>query len=129
MRAFLALGACALAIGCGSDYGGDSGSPYGAPAPSPAACTAANATATTSVAVTATQFVPSCVRVSAGATVTFSNVDAGPHTVTTDAGQQEQFDSGTLGPGATFTHAFAPAGTVHLHCTVHPEMLATVVVQ
>jgi plastocyanin len=129
MRALLCVAAAgAVALGCGGDYGGDSG--YAAPAPAPSACTAATATSVTSIALSpGNQFVPACARVPAGVAVTFTNGDGMLHTVTTDAGQPEQFDSGNLSPGATFPHSFAAAGTVQVHCSIHPEMRATIIVQ
>jgi plastocyanin len=96
----------------------------------PPACTAASATATTSVSLSGMEFVPSCVKVAPGATVTFQNADSVTHTVTTDPGQPETFDSGPLAHAQDFTHTFAStAETVHVHCTIHPTMTATIFVQ
>ncbi len=116
-----------LVSGCG---GGSSG--YGGGSNPPPTCTAATATATTSVSLSGMSFVPSCVKISPGATITFQNADSIAHTVTTDAGQPETFDSGNLGPpaGAEFQHTFANAAeTVHIHCKIHPSMTATIIVQ
>lgn len=125
MRVLISAAACAAALACGgSDGYGD-----GAAAPPPSACTAATATATTSISLSGNQFVPACARVSPGGTATFTNEDAELHTVTTDAGQPEQFDSGDLSPGAQFAHVFGSAGTVRLHCNRHPGMNGTVVVE
>lgn len=123
MRApVLLAGLAALAAtACGgSDYGGDGGGD---------GCTAASATATTSVQLVANAFIPSCIRVAPGATVTFTNADTMPHTVTTDPGQPETFDSGNVAAGASYEHTFAgtPA-TVNVHCSLH-AMQATIYVQ
>ncbi len=116
-----------FAAGCG---GGSSGSYGGSGGTKPAACTADTATATTSVSLSGMAFVPSCIKVSKGATVTFQNADMVQHTVTTDAGQPETFDSGLLSTGQDFVHTFANAAeTVNLHCTIHSNMHATVIVQ
>ncbi len=119
----LAAAALAAVAGCG----GSSGSSQ-----SNVGCTASSATATTSVSLAGTSFSPSCILVSAGSSITFTNVDGGfAHTVTTDAGQATSFDSGNLASGRAFTQAFPTAGTVRIHCTYHASMgmTATVIVQ
>jgi plastocyanin len=127
-KAAWAAAAVAAALGCGSDYGGGGSMGYGAPAP--AQCTAANATAVTgAIGIAGMAFVPACAKVAAGTSVTFTNGDAIAHTVTTDPGQAESFDSGSLAPGAQFTHTFATAGTVRIHCTIHPNIRLTLFVQ
>jgi plastocyanin len=103
----VSLGAAGLAAGCGGGGGGDGGG-------SPAACTAASATATTSVSLSGMAFVPTCVKIAKGATVTFRNADAVNHTVTTDAGQPETFDSGPLEPA---TDSCTPSRTPPRPCT------------
>jgi plastocyanin len=111
---------------CGGDgYGSDDGGP------SPPACTAASATPTASVSLAAgNQFVPSCIRIAPGGTITFTNTDTMVHTVTTLAGQPETFDSGNIAPAGTFTRQFAnSAETVAVRCTLHAGMTATVIVQ
>ena len=62
----------------------------------------------------------------AGTTVTWTNSDSTQHTVTADDGS---FDSGVLAQGQTFSHTFDTAGTIAYHCTIHPNMQATVTVQ
>jgi len=74
-------------------------------------------------------FIPRCLRVTTGTQVTYVNLDSVPHTVTTDTGQVETFDSGTLEPGAVFTHTFATAGDIGVHCTLFSNMTATVYVR
>jgi plastocyanin len=127
LGAWVATLVVAGALGCGSGgYGGSSGSP----APAPAQCTAANAEVVTgAIELVGMAFVPDCAKVALNTAVTFTNDDTVAHTVTTDAGQPETFDSGNLGQGAHFTHAFSTAGTVRIHCTIHPEMHLTVFVQ
>ena len=127
-KAAWSAAAAAAVLGCGSDYGGGGSSDYGAPAP--AQCTPAYATAVTgAIGISGMAFVPACAKVAAGTAVTFTNGDATAHTVTTDAGQAESFDSGSLAPGAQFTHTFTTAGTVHIHCSIHPEIRLTLFVQ
>ena len=114
-----ALATAALATaGCGSM------------AAAAAPCTPAIATAvTSSIEIAGTSFVPACAKVAPGATITFTNNDGVQHTVTSDAGQPETFDSGLLNQGAQFVHTFASAETEHIHCNVHPSMHLTVIVQ
>jgi len=121
-----AIGLAVSATGCGSGYNGSSTS-Y----PPPPACTAATATATTAVSLSGMSFVPSCITVAKAATITFTNDTlATNHTVTTDPGQPEAFDSGFIATGNSFAHTFANAAeTVNIHCNVHPGMTATVIVQ
>jgi plastocyanin len=121
----LVLAAAGAALACG-----DSGYDSGAPAPAPAACTAATATAVSGPIqlVAGNRFVPSCARVAVGSDVTFTNVDATPmlHTVTADSGQ---FDSGNLALNQSFAFTFASAGTVGIHCELHPGMRMTLFVE
>src|SRR5947208_9854830 len=61
-----------------------------------------------------------------GGKVTWINKDTTSHTVTSN--QTGQFDSGTLGVGATGSHTFTTAGTYYYYCTIHPMMWGVVVV-
>jgi plastocyanin len=71
-------------------------------------------------------FDPATVTIKAGESVTWTNQDAMNHTVVADKGE---FKSSDLGQGATFTFKFDKAGTYAYHCSIHPSMKATVVVQ
>ncbi len=70
-------------------------------------------------------FSPASLTVGAGATVTWANTGALPHTVTGDDGS---FDSGFMFTGDTFSRTFTTAGTFGSLCTLHPEMVGTIVV-
>jgi plastocyanin len=61
-----------------------------------------------------------------GSIVTWTNTDAIDHTTTSDTGM---WDSGVLTPGSTFTFTFAEVGTFPYHCTIHPTLTGTIVVQ
>jgi plastocyanin len=63
--------------------------------------------------------------VTKGATVTWTNTDSAPHTVTADGGA---FSSATLADGSTFSHRFTTTGTFAYHCAIHPSMTGTVIV-
>lgn len=70
-------------------------------------------------------FSPSTITVTAGSTVTWRNYDNMAHTVTSDEGL---FDSGLLNQNGTFSFKFDSTGTYDYHCTPHPQMTASVVV-
>jgi plastocyanin len=76
-------------------------------------------------------FAPSTLSVSAGTIVTWTNNDAINHTVTSDSGL---FDSGAIPAAAlyvspgTFIYIFSTPGTYSYHCSIHPTMTGTVIV-
>jgi len=72
-------------------------------------------------------FAPGAITVQVGDTVTWTNRDEFPHTVSSDT--PGVFDSGSMGNGGTFSHTFAQAGTFAYHCNFHPDMTASVTVQ
>jgi plastocyanin len=116
----------AAVLGCGSSYSssGSGGSP------APAQCTAANAqTVTGAIQIQGMAYSPACAKVAPNTLVTFTNDDSVAHTVTTDAGQPETLDSGNIAPSGHFTHTFGTAGTIAIHCSIHPDMHLTVFVQ
>jgi plastocyanin len=65
------------------------------------------------------------ITVAAGTTLTFTNHDDDPHTVTAD---DKSFDSKGLGNGDTWTHTFTKPGTYSYHCSAHPFMKGTIIV-
>ncbi|HYW53754.1 MAG TPA: cupredoxin family copper-binding protein [Dongiaceae bacterium] len=71
-------------------------------------------------------FSPPSVTVKAGDTVTFVNDDDDAHTATADDGS---WDSEGLNQGQRWSRTFLKAGRVAYHCTVHPFMKGTLVVQ
>ncbi len=70
-------------------------------------------------------FAPTLMTIVAGATVTWTNTDSVPHTVTSDTGS---FASQVLLQGQSYSYTFPSAGTFTYHCEVHPSMRGTVVV-
>jgi plastocyanin len=70
-------------------------------------------------------FDPTTITVTSGTTITWTNKDGVAHTVTSNTGL---FDSGTINANGTYSHMFATAGTYPYHCTIHPSMTATVIV-
>jgi plastocyanin len=92
---------------------------------SPVASPAVTSGPAVEVAIINIAFDPPQLDVSAGTTVTWTNLEAVPHTVTAADGG---FDSGTLDEGGTFQHTFAEAGTFDYVCAIHPSMQASVIV-
>lgn len=78
------------------------------------------------VAIQNFAFAPGTVTVKAGTTVTWTNQDQEPHTVTSVSG--DELKSPALNTGQTFKHTFATPGHFEYLCTIHPFMTATVVV-
>lgn len=76
--------------------------------------------------MTTTAYNPNPIMVAVGGTVTWKNNDSISHTSTADGGA---FDSGILGPGASFSKTFQAAGSFTYHCGIHPNMVGTVTVQ
>jgi len=92
----------------------------------PARAVAAKA-ATKSVMIMNYAFSPAALTVKVGDTVTWTNMDEAPHTVTVSSGPVK-FASPTLQKGETFTYTFTKAGAYSYYCAVHPDMKATVTV-
>jgi plastocyanin len=69
---------------------------------------------------------PSDVTVPAGGSVTWTNQDGAPHTVTSDA--KGLFGSGWKLKGGRFSFTFAQPGTYPYHCSIHKEMHGSVTV-
>jgi amicyanin len=77
------------------------------------------------VRISGMQFDPPRVVVKKGATVTWTQAEQMPHTVTASDGS---FTSETLSNGQTFSMTFDEAGTVKYYCSLHPGMRGEVVV-
>jgi plastocyanin len=93
------------------------------PAPAPPQKT----TATNVVSIKDFAFVPAAITVKTGVTVTWTNSDQDPHTVTS-VSPATQLHSPTLNTGGVYRHAFTAPGTYEYLCTIHPFMTATVLV-
>ncbi len=70
-------------------------------------------------------FSPNPVEVKVGETVTWINDDSVIHTATSTDGT---FDSGIMRNGQSFSYTFDTAGEYPYYCTLHPNMVGTVVV-
>jgi len=72
-------------------------------------------------------FSPAPVTVPVGTTVTWINRDDVPHTVVSD--DQQQFKSKALDTDEKFSHTFDKPGTYPYFCSIHPKMVAKVIVE
>ncbi len=68
---------------------------------------------------------PATLDIIRGESVTWKNDSARVHTATAD---DEAFDSGRLGRGASFTHQFKDDVEIAYHCTLHPTIRGVVAV-
>lgn len=112
---FLLLIAVVLVSGCVS-YGNQ-------PAAQPPASQLPSSNA---VSIQNFAFSPATLTVKTGSTVTWTNLDSAPHTVTSDSGA---FGSGQLANGGSFSYTFNTAGTFDYHCSNHPSMKAKIIVE
>lgn len=70
-------------------------------------------------------FSPATLTVKAGSTVTWTNQDSMGHSATAD---DNSFDTGILYNGKSGTVTFNKTGTYTYHCSIHPSMHGTIVV-
>lgn len=113
IAALLALG---LAAAAGCSGSGTSGTGGGA---TPGGNSGGGAA---SVTIKDFAFSPAALEIAVGDSVTWTNEDSAPHTVTGDGG----IDSGNLAQGKSFTHTFESAGAFAYRCSIHPNMTGTV---
>jgi len=71
-------------------------------------------------------FGPKTLTVKKGTTIIWTNQDSVGHTATSDDGS---FDTGLLAKGESESVTFDKAGTFTYHCTPHPYMKATIIVE
>ena len=90
------------------------------------AADADTATDENTVVIREFHFAPMSLAVPAGTTVTWKNLDGEPHTVVSIEGV---FRSGGLDQDDSFTFKFDKPGTYKFVCSIHPQMLGTIVVK
>lgn len=90
------------------------------------AATPAAGTQAAQVSIANMAFNPADITVQTGTSVTWSNDDSLPHTVTALDGS---FDSGILDPGASFSWTFAAPAEIAYQCQLHPIMQGSVTVE
>jgi len=115
-RHALAAALCAIAL-----LGLASGGASRAAEPS----AASNATDST-IAIRNFMFEPMSLVVAAGTKVTWKNFDGEPHTIHSI---DDAFRSGALDQNDTFSFKFDKPGTYRYACSIHPQMIATIVVK
>jgi plastocyanin len=98
------------------------------PAPATAA-PAAPAAGGNTIAIKNFAFSPATLTVKSGTTVTWTNEDGASHTVVSDAGALVAFTSPSLATGSSYPVTFTQAGTYPYHCSIHPSMTGTIIVQ
>jgi plastocyanin len=67
---------------------------------------------------------PKNITVKRGAMITWTNYESTIHTITSS----DNFNSGNIAYGKTFSHIFNVAGLFNYHCTLHPNMTGTITV-
>ena len=87
--------------------------------------TAASGAGGSTITVADFAFSPTPLTVKAGTAVDIKNTQGVAHTFTADDGS---FDL-ELDPNGGGTHTFATAGSFPYHCSIHPSMKGTVVVE
>lgn len=88
--------------------------------------TPTNTAPTNTVQISNFSFSPTTLTVKMGSTVTWQNQDSVGHSATAD---NNSFDTGVISPGLSGTATFTKPGNYDYHCSVHPSMHATIVVQ
>ena len=122
MSSLVAIAATALLFaGCG---GGNN--PSASANSSRSSSQAASGASTSAVKISNFKFAPASVTVKRGARVTVTNQDSAAHTATADDGHS--FDTGTLADGASQTISVSKPGSYPYHCSIHPFMHGTLVV-
>jgi plastocyanin len=85
-----------------------------------------NASAVVAIKIDNFSFSPANVTVPVGTTVRWTNGDDIPHTVVSD---DKTFKSKVLDTDDMFAYTFTKPGTYNYFCSIHPKMVAKVVVQ
>ena len=80
----------------------------------------------TSVEIKNFAFGPKSLTIKKGTGVTFTNQDSVKHSATADDGS---FDTGLLAKGESASVTFDEVGVYTYHCTPHPNMKATIIVE
>ncbi len=87
------------------------------------ACNAKHAPRTHQIAIRGMQFVPARLEVDAGDTVTWTNEDVMPHTVSSTG----SFDSKAVASKQMWSWSFVQPGEWTYVCTIHPTMQGVIV--
>lgn len=99
--------------------------PQKSPTPTPVATESA-VTEKQAITIENYSYSPANLVIKAGETVTWTNKDSVAHTATSNDGA---FDTGLIGQNETASVTFDTSGTFSYHCTPHPQMQATIIVE
>jgi len=88
--------------------------------------TSAPAAAKNTVRIANFSYSPATLKIKAGDSVTWTNQDSIGHSATAD---DKSFDTGILAQGQSGTITFTKAGEYTYHCSLHPNMQGTIIVQ
>ena len=110
-----------LFAGCG-----DGSSPSASANSSESSSQAASGESSSAVKISNFKFAPASLTVKPDARVTVTNQDGTAHTATADDGHS--FDTGALAHGASQTISVSKPGSYAYHCSIHPFMHGTLVV-
>ncbi|MBI2630201.1 cupredoxin family copper-binding protein [Candidatus Pacearchaeota archaeon] len=79
------------------------------------------------VEIKESSFNPSEITINKGETITWTNYDSAPHTITSDS--NKALDSPTLNQGETFSYTFETSGNYNYHCSFHSSMKGKIIVR
>lgn len=97
--------------------------------PSTPATTQVPSTGASTITIKNFAFDPPALTVKTGTGVTWVNQDGAPHAIVSDTGAPAPFSSDTLSTGASYKFTFTQPGTYTYHCSIHPSMKGTIIVQ
>ncbi|MDL2341567.1 MAG: plastocyanin/azurin family copper-binding protein [Patescibacteria group bacterium] len=86
-----------------------------------------NAVAADKVTIANYMFGPADIKVKVGTTVTWTNTDSVKHNIVSDDNMMP--DGKLIGKGEAYTYTFTKSGTYKYHCSPHPYMHGSVVVE
>jgi plastocyanin len=90
---------------------------------------AAPATSQAAVTIDNFSFKDPVITITAGTTITWTNRDDIPHTVTADDGPPPTYRSHPLDTGDQYSKLYDKPGTYRYFCSLHPKMRGTVIVR
>jgi plastocyanin len=93
----------------------------------PSSASASQEQSPNTVIIEGMAFGPDPLTIQKGTTVTWLNKDSVAHTVV-ETDSQTGPHSSTLSTGQTYKFTFNATGTYSYHCSIHPDMTATVIV-
>ena len=99
------------------------------PAPAATAAPLASRGGGDTIAIKNFAFDPTPLTVKTGTVITWVNQDGALHTIVSDTGSPTAFSSDSLSTGVSYKFTFTQPGTYTYHCSNHPSMKGTIIVQ